>query len=272
VAGQRRALRRRRLARRIVRLLGRVLGVALAVGAVGVTGAAALHGIRTAPAFAVAAIDVVGTRRVPEADVVAASRVEPGTNLFALDPEAIEDRVEALPGVRGVRVIRRLPNRVTLLVEEREPYALVNAVGGAGLVWVDALGHLVGPERRPASLRLPVLSGVELPAGGPDAPIPDRLRDGLTLLRAIERSGPRVAERVSEIDMAGPGGPTLYTVDHVSVQLGPDRWDERLARLDGVLADLEDRGERVERIDLRFRDQVVLRPGPAAAPPPVRKR
>jgi cell division septal protein FtsQ len=51
----------------------------------------------------------------------------------------------------------------------------------------------------------------------------------------------------------------LYTVDGVEVRLGTDDWDERLARLEGVLAQVAT--QEVRYVDLRFRDQVILRKG-----------
>jgi cell division septal protein FtsQ len=56
-------------------------------------------------------------------------------------------------------------------------------------------------------------------------------------------------------------GPVLYTVDGIEVRLGSEEWDERLARLEGVLAQVAAQGEPVRTIDLRFRDQVVLQKG-----------
>jgi len=53
----------------------------------------------------------------------------------------------------------------------------------------------------------------------------------------------------------------LYTVDGIEVRLGAEEWDERLARLEGVLAQIARAGEPVSAIDLRFRDQVVLKKG-----------
>jgi cell division septal protein FtsQ len=161
---------------------------------------------------------------------------------------------------------------VTLVLEEREPYALVNPASSgkpSGLYWIDAEGQLVGPARRPEPPPLPVLSGVEVPEPGPSAPIPDRLRVGLALLRAIQRTGDRAAGRISEIEVGRAEGPVLHTLDGAVVRMGPEPWDERLGRLEGVLDDLETRRERADSIDLRFRDQVVLRlrsaPSPVAA-------
>lgn len=268
IARQRRPAR----LRRALRTLGRALGTALVLAALGAGGVAAVHWLRTAPTLGVTRVEVVGLRRLSEATVLAAAGVERGVNIFAVDPEAVQDRVEALPGIRSARAVRHLPNRVVLLVEEREPYALVNASGGGGLVWIDADGRLVAPERRPGPPPLPILSGVEPVHAAADRPLTDRLHAGLALLRAVQRTGGRLAGRISEIDLERADGPVLYTVDGVEVRVGHEAWDERLARLDGVLGDLDERGERVESVDLRFRDLVVLRPRTVTPTPSHKER
>jgi cell division protein FtsQ len=261
IAHQRR--RRARPLPRIVRALGLGLGIALGGAALAVVGSAALSWLRATPLLAVAAVEVTGASALGEAAIRAAAGVDPGTNLLALDVDAVIDRVEALPGVRSARVIRHLPRRLVVQVEEREPFALVNPVAGDRLLWVDVEGHLVSAERRPGAPPMPILSGVGGIARAPDQPAADDLRAGLTLLRAVERAGGRVADRVSEIDVGPREGPVLYLVDGTAVRMGTEAWDERLARLDGVLAELDRRGERVAGVDLRFRDQVVLTPGSA---------
>jgi cell division protein FtsQ len=263
---------RRRRVRRSLRAAGALLLAGTVLAAIGFAGALGVGWLTTAPAFAVAHVDIVGARRLAKATVLAAAGIEPGANLFAIEPDAVEHRVAALGGLRSVHVVRRLPNRVTLTLEEREPYALVNPAGPgktAGLFWIDAEGRLVGPARRPGPPPLPVLSGVELPAPGPSASISDHLRVGLALLRAIQRTGDRAAGWISEIEIGRTEGPVLYTIDGTVVRVGPRAWGERLGRLEGVLEDLEARGERAESIDLRFRDQVVLRPRSAPAPVPA---
>lgn len=267
IARQRQRGRRLRRVRRSLRVLGSVVAAGLVLAAIAIAGAAAAHALLRSRLLAVSDVTVVGARRLSEAAVRAAAGIEPETSLLALDPAAVARRLEALPGVRRARVVRHLPGRVTLVIEEREPYALVNlGTGGedaSGLVWIDADGYVVGPERHGTTPALPVLSGVEPPARGDRQPTGDRLHAGLALLRAVQRAGGRVAARISEIDLERPGGPVLYTLDGTSVWLGSEGWAERLSRLDGVLGELEGHGERVESVDLRFRDLVVLRPRPS---------
>jgi cell division protein FtsQ len=252
-----------------VRFLGRALRVLFRILVLGVTllGLAvaafvAWDWVRHTPLLGTRTVHVVGAHRLDAEAVRAAAAIDTGTNLLAVDVLAAESRVSALPGVRRAHVVRHLPGRVTVIVEEREPYALVNA---GGLHWVDAEGYLVASEARPGATGLPILTGVDAPEPGPSTPS-DRHRAGLTLLHVLQSTSGRLAARVSEVDLAPSHGPVLYLIDGIEVRLGSDGWGERLARLDGVLGELDARGERVVSIDLRFRDQVVLTPRPSAPP------
>jgi cell division septal protein FtsQ len=84
-------------------------------------------------------------------------------------------------------------------------------------------------------------------------------------VRTLLRSGSALTAEISEIDMSRREGPVLYTVDGIEVKLGSEQWEERLARLEGVLARIASRTDAVEgevtAVDLRFKDQVVLRRG-----------
>ena len=233
-----------------------VLAVGLTLTGLTVAARVAADWIQRTPLLATRSVEIAGARRLDGGVVRAAAGIEPGTNLFAIDVTATEARVASLPGVRRAHVARHLPGRVTVLVEEREPYALVNA---GGLHWIDAEGYLVTSDARPGATGLPILTGIGAPIPGPTAPS-ESLRSGLTLLRVLQRTSGRLATRVSEVDLGRPNGPVLYLVDGIEVRLGIDAWGDRLARLDGVLAELDGRGEPMASIDLRFRDQVVLTP------------
>lgn len=256
IARQRVRRVRRRRARRAWRvwLVGLGLaGLALAGGGAGG------YWLLTSPRFAVGVLEVRGASRVPPERVRAAAGIAPGTNIFRIDPTAVAARVQALPEVLRADVIRELPNRVTVLVEERRPFTLVSA---GRLHWVDEEGRLLGVEERAVTPPVPVISGLpeeEVAALG-TGPGP-RARAALALIRSLLRAGSPLAAEISEIDMSGQDGPVLYTVDGIEVRLGAENWEERLARLEGVLAQVAQEGAEVRAIDLRFRDQVVLRKG-----------
>jgi cell division protein FtsQ len=247
--------RRGRRAARVARLTGLAL-LALLI----LTGSAAAgHWLLTAPMFAVALVEVEGVARVTVDRVRGAAAIAPGTNVWRLDPAAVASRVETVPEIRRAEVIRRFPNRVLILVEERRPFTLVHA---GRLHWLDEEGRVLDEAREAVVPSVPVVSGLsdaELVTMRTD-PSP-RARDAVALIRVLLRSGSALAAEISEIDVSRGDGPVLYTVDGVEVRLGQDEWEERLARLERILTQVGRDGEVVRAIDLRFRDQVVLTKG-----------
>ncbi len=258
ITGQRVAAPRRRRpsgGRAGFRKLGLAAGVGLLLAAPLALTAWAL----TTSRFAVRAVEVRGASRLPLERIAEAAAVPLGVNLWRLDTAAVIARVEALPEVRRAEVVRELPNRVSILVEERRPFTLVHS---GRLHWVDEEGRFVGDEREAVVPPGPVISGLseDEVATMRTAPAP-RARAAISLLRTLLRAGGALAAEISEIDMSRRDGPVLYTVGGIEVRIGSEDWDERLARLAGVLANVSAQGDLVRAIDLRFRDQVVLTKG-----------
>ncbi len=255
VASQRVGARRRRA--RPVRQLARAGRVALLVAVVVAVLSGAVAWLTTSPRFAVTAIDVRGASRVPVARILAAAAIAPGANLWTIDSRTVVARIESMSEIRRADLVRELPNRVTIVVEERRPFTLVHA---GRLHWMDEDGRVLGEEARAVAPEVPVISGLsedEL-ATMRTSPGP-KARAAIALIRALLRSGSTLTAEISEIDMSRAEGPVLYTVDGVEVRLGAEEWDERLARLEGVLAQVAT--QDVSGVDLRFKDQVVLNRG-----------
>lgn len=253
IAGQRVDRVRRRPARGAGRgraRLPRLLLLLLAPAALGL----AVGWVLTAPRFAVAAVEVQGVARVSVDEVRAVAGIAPGTNLWRLDTPGVLARVGAMPEIRHAELIRALPNRVTIVVEERRPFTLVH---GGRLHWMDEEGRVVGPEAQAVAPPVPVVSGLsdEELASMRARPAP-RAQAAVEIIRALLRTGSGLTAQISEIDMSGREGPVLYTVDGVEIRLGGEAWEERLVRLEAILAQVAT--QDVTTVDLRFRDQVVL--------------
>jgi len=267
-------LDRRRRRRRMVRLArrgGAWLCVGLLVVALGGALASGGRWLLTAPRFAVERVEVAGQSQLSVDQVVAASGLAPGQNLFQLDARRAVAGVEALPMVRRAELVRAFPNRATLRVEERQPFVLVHAGGlhrpaggfdwpAGGFYWVDEQGVPLGPETRAVALDAPLVSA----AGAADVaaagrPPSEHVAAGVALIRTLMRAQSSLLKEISEVDVSRPEGLVLYMLDGVEVRLGREDWDDRLGRLGGVLAQIRAAGQRATSIDLRFRDQVVLR-------------
>ena len=225
-----------------------ILGVLVLAGLAGF----APRALRDVDAFRVTRVEVVGTRYLDPYAVVRAAGLAVESSVF--DPiEAWRSGVLTLPLVEDIRVTRRLPGTVTLEVREVAAVALVN---GPTLRPVDRTGRILEIDPAGASLDLPVLQGVETRRGRVDPQGQSALR-ALEVLRAESAD---LAERVSQVVVEGARLRVLFRDAELEALLPLEPARTQVAQLRLAYADLAARGElgRVRRIDVRFRDQVVV--------------
>ena len=74
--------------------------------------------------IAVEEVLLLGRKRTSKQALLDSIGVQRGTPMFAIDPQATKDRIEALPWVATAMVERRLPNVLLIEIAERRPLAL----------------------------------------------------------------------------------------------------------------------------------------------------
>lgn len=229
-----------------------IVGLAAVAG----SAVAAVHAprvLRELDMFRVERVEVLGVRYLEPYTVVRAAGIDQGSSVFD-EPGAWRAGVLELPLVAGVRVRRRLPSTVSIEVQEVEPVALV---AGAELRPVDAQGRLLDLEPAGAILDLPILTGATVEGdrlSGAAAPSAFQL---LALLGDHPGGWP---ERVSQVELMPAGLRVVFRGDGPDALLPLHPTDMHVTQLRLAHADLSARGElgRARRIDVRFRDQVVV--------------
>lgn len=214
-------------------------------------------GLRRVGAFQVKRVEVSGTRLLAPHAVLAASGIRAGQNVWD-DAAGWEEALRAHPAVAEARVTRRLPGTLRVRVEEKRPVALVEA---GALRPATAAGEVLPIDPSRSAVDLPILRGSWADAGGREA-----ARGLLTELGRLAELDPGLLAEVSEV-RAGEEGAAVLVLSHRLAEIVVPAGLEsgRLAQLRAVLGDLERRGAPAEaprpaaRVDLRFRDQIVVR-------------
>src|SRR5690606_23699638 len=230
-----------------------LVGLAALIGAF----AEAPRLLRRMDAFRVERVEVVGVRYLAPDAVIETAGIAEGSSIFD-DPSPWRDALLAHPMVADVRFGRRLPGTLVVEVVEVDPVALART---PELAAVDAAARILPVEPGRGELDLPVLA-VRADVGA-DGRLSDAAAALVESYLRIRSQDAAIAARISEL---GPGleegGVRLILREpsgcEVLLAAGADAL--RLAQLRLTLADLEAKAEaeRVRRIDLRFRDQVVV--------------
>ncbi len=223
----------------------------------GVTGGMAQAGVHAserallASGFRVDHIDVRGATRTDAAEISRRLLIEEGELVFRFRPDLARARIEELAWVRSASVLRLLPNRLLVIVEERAPMALWRESAEAELRVLDDRGEPIDGARAAEHAGLLIVEG----EGAPEAAAAliaalDEHRD----LRARASHFVRVGSRRWNIALAEGGEVYL-----------PERTAAGLARLAALQASERVLEWDIEFLDLRNGDLVVRgRPAPEA--------
>ncbi len=194
--------------------------------------------------FRVRQVEVRGVRYASPDEIVSRLGVDSTASVWD-DIGPLEARVRRLPAVRDVRIERKLPGTLVVRVTEHPPVAYVQT--GGQLVAVDARGHTLRLDPTVVNVDLPVL----------------RRRDtvALRILGAVRETLPALFARIGDVRRGDAGGVVVQLNQPVGrVILAPANVTaERLFDAIPVEADLERRRLAASEIDLRFKDQVVVR-------------
>jgi cell division protein FtsQ len=210
--------------------------------------------------FLLSQVEVRGNTVLTEDEVVALSGVELGTSLLSIRIADVERSLSMSPRVQRAHASRVLPDRILVTLDERLPAALV-AAGRNSYVEVADDGTALPAVERTPFVDLPLVTGAVGKVTPGAMVASDELKSVLKLLREACEVSPFLWTELSEVRIAPGSGLIIYTVaDGAEVRVGSGALDSRgLSLLASVLLDLRAKGERAESIDLRFRDQVIVK-------------
>lgn len=107
--------------------------------------------------FAIETIDVAGNRETSEIDILDRLQLDGSTSLLGFDAEAARERIAELPWVRSVAVRKIYPDRVEVMLKERQPFAIWQS--GSQLSLIERSGDVIVPFSNEKYATLPLVTG-----------------------------------------------------------------------------------------------------------------
>ena len=207
--------------------------------------------------FRLNAVSLKGNRYLLDSQVLRIAGVEKGTCGLRYDTEKIESRLEKHPRIKSAAVKKLLWKKLYIKVEERTPFALVDA---QKLLEMDESGAVFEPVDPAVLPDLPVITGLRGKRIRPgDTLKGEQVGQAIALLQRLRDPEVNLYAQISELNLRKDGSIVLVAVESgVPVILGSEDVSKRkLQALRVAMADMQQRGLLPASVDLRFKGQVV---------------
>jgi cell division protein FtsQ len=204
--------------------------------------------------FQVKDIVVEGRKQSSKDDLFSALSVKRGLPIFAVNIDEASANLGKLPWVDAVRVERRLPDTIAVLLTERKPMARWQV--NEKFYVIDTEGKVLATAKADNFPNLPQVVGA-----GADKKAGD-------FLALLKKEYPEILEKTDSSVRVGERRWDLFMSRRVTVRLpeGEAEMKSALRRLSVLMAEEKILDRNITSIDLRFPDRLVLEPVVEAKP------
>lgn len=178
-------------------------------------------------------------------------------NIFEIEPRSLYKQILSRhPEVLTVKVIKRPPSRLAIIVKNRKPFLQVKL----GQYYpLDQSGFVLPFPSNFRLQKLPLVIGLspqDLTVGKQcNSP---KLIKAIRIIRLLKNKF-RLNYIKFDLDVSDEANILLY-IDGIEIRMGREHFDEKLKKLVQILNDIERKGLQPKFIDLRF-DKAVIGPG-----------
>lgn len=199
--------------------------------------------------FRLESIEIEGNKGLTQEEIITMSGIEEDANVLAVSLDRTRDRLLCDLRIENVEVTRILPNKIRLIVTERNP--IFYATGSLGFLEIDRKGMVLAVHKSMNRMDVPVLTGRQLS----DLYVGDVCDDAeLKQVSDYLADLPEdVLKQISEINIQDPNQVYAYTTDSIYVDLGPiERLAAKASLTSEMLHEITDRSLAVESIHLDY--------------------
>jgi len=212
-------------------------------------------------------IEINGIENVPRRQVLDAFGGDFGRNIFFVPLVDRKKQLEKIPWVESAAVMRLLPDRIAVNIQERTPVAFVRI--GSRIALIDRNGVVMEmPPGKAKQYSFPVITGMADAEPVSTRSVRMSMYDGL--VRELDSEGAHYSQDLSEVDLADLEDVKIMVPDPagaVLVHLGSSDFLPRYKTYMTHAQEWRQQFQKLQSVDLRFDRQIVVNPDSHVAPP-----
>jgi cell division protein FtsQ len=218
------------------------------------------------------AVEIAGVHNASHAQVMEVAGQDIGRNIFFVPLDDRQKQLEQIPWVEHASVMRLLPNRISVTIDERTPVAFAQI--GPRTSLIDAGGVVMGmPANRQTKYSFPVIRGIAetepLSSRAAAMKIYNRLVSELGSTDGESTGGTNYVKQLSEVDLSDPENVKVTANDPggtMVVHLGKEDFLPRYKLYVTHIAEWRQQFQNVQSVDLRYEGQVIVNPDKEKTP------
>ena len=211
------------------------------------------------PDFVIRRLKVVNTKIISGEEIKKIARIGTNMNIYATSVTPIKQRLERHPDIRAVEITKQHPDMLVIKVFEREPYAILVSANKKIEIPVDREGIMLSGNTMEYAMPLPIIEGVRFSCYQPGMKLNDaRVPIAMQYLDVLMRVPQRTFLKIRKISMDQPDNIVLKTASIDEINLGSDYTNTKVARLIAAVNESRILRINMQKIDLRFKDVVVV--------------
>ncbi|MDT8901674.1 cell division protein FtsQ/DivIB [Anaeroselena agilis] len=199
--------------------------------------------------FAVGTVVVEGNKYISTEDVFGIAGIPSEINIFRLNTTTIRNRLLHDLRIDQAEVARRFPATIVITVSERQPVAWIAC--SYGFVQLDKQGVVMAAVKNIKKIDVPIITGARLGNVyiGDKIDVP-AVKNVLAYLADLDGA---TLGQLSEVNVRSAGDLVAYTVQTVTIRIGPpDRLAEKAKLTGDILGEVGNKKSAIEYIDLSY--------------------
>ncbi|HEX4488454.1 MAG TPA: FtsQ-type POTRA domain-containing protein [Terriglobales bacterium] len=216
-------------------------------------------------------IEIAGLKNVTKAQVMEVMGGDIGRNIFFVPLAQRKEQIEQIPWVESASVMRFLPERLKVEIQERTPAAFARV--GSKILLIDPSGTLMDlPANDRGKYSFPVIIGTN--PGEPPSTRLARMKIYADVIGQLDSGGGRYSQELSEVDLTDPDDVKVMADSpqgEVLIHLGSSDYLDRYKIYVSHIREWRQQFDKLESVDLRYDRQIIVNPdlGGAAKPTPL---
>ncbi len=205
-------------------------------------------------------IETAGLQNVTRFQIMEVMGGDIGRNIFFVPLGERKKTLEKIPWVESASVMRFVPNRLKIEIQERTPVAFARV--GSRIFLIDAGGTLMDlPAAGKKKYSFPVILGMN--PGEPPSTRTARMKIYNDLVSQLDAGGARYSQDLGEVDLSDAEDVKVLASDpqgEVLVHLGSSNYLERYKIYVSHVREWRQQFDKLESVDLRYDRQIIVNP------------